>query len=184
MSSRSSSFRIRWLVAASLAVFALDATEHHGTVKSSGLPVPGATITATQGERKLTTTTDEHGYYSFPDLSDGVWHLQIEMFGFAPLSEDVGIMPGAPSPEWELKLLPLSALKQGTPQSAQTPKPAPVAAPQASGTQSPAPGPRRYGRGSLQQANPQNPQQANQQPGGRPSLNQALNQNGFQRLGL
>ncbi|HEY7389586.1 MAG TPA: carboxypeptidase regulatory-like domain-containing protein, partial [Bryobacteraceae bacterium] len=181
MSSRSTSFRVRRLVAALLAVFALHATEHHGTVKSGGLPVPGATITATQGERKLTTTTDEYGYYSFPDLSDGVWHLQIEMFGFAPLSEDVGIMPGAPSPEWELKLLPLSALKQSAPAAKPTPTspvPAQPGAPPASADDARGrnfPG-RAYGRGGAQQAG--------QQPGARPSLNQALNQNGFQRLGV
>ncbi|MBV9743755.1 MAG: carboxypeptidase regulatory-like domain-containing protein, partial [Acidobacteriia bacterium] len=107
---RISILSISVLVAA--AATAVHASEHHGTVTSSGLPLPGVTITATQADRKLTTTTDEHGYYSFPDLSDGVWKLQIEMFGFAPRTEEVAIVPGGPSPQWELKLLPLAALKQ------------------------------------------------------------------------
>ena len=51
----------------------LMASEHHGTVKSAGLPVPGATVTATQGDKKFVTTTDENGRYSFPDLTDGLW---------------------------------------------------------------------------------------------------------------
>src|SRR5215469_5641514 len=100
------------LLAASLAALSLNATEHHGTVKSGGLPLPGVTITATQGDRKITTTTDERGFYSFPDLADGVWKLQIDMFGFVSLNEEVAIVPNGPSPEWNLKLLPLAALKE------------------------------------------------------------------------
>jgi trimeric autotransporter adhesin len=165
---------LRTCLAALLGVFTLGAVEHHGVVKSGGLPLPGATVTATQGAQKLTTTTDEHGYYSFPDLKDGVWRLQIEMFGFAPLTEEIGIVPGAPSPEWELKLLPVSALKSGT----QPAKPAPAAQSQTPASTTPTP--RRYGRGGGQTG----PQQANAQQGARPSLQQALNQTGFQRLGV
>ena len=39
------------LVAVCLAVTGLLASEHHGVVKSGGLPIPGATVTATQGEK-------------------------------------------------------------------------------------------------------------------------------------
>ena len=98
--------------AACIAVAALSASEHHGAVKSAGLPLPGATITITQGDKKLVTTTDERGAYSFRDLADGVWNLEIEMFGFAKVTRDIGIAPNAPSPEWELTLLPLAALNQ------------------------------------------------------------------------
>src|SRR6516162_1201847 len=88
------------------------ASEHHGTVKSAGLPLPGVSITMTQGDKKVVTTTDDRGAYSFPNLADGVWNLEIEMFGFTKITRDIGIAPNAPSPEWELKLLPLAALKQ------------------------------------------------------------------------
>src|SRR5215472_9064889 len=98
--------------AAWIVVGALSASEHHGTVKSGGLPLPGVTITMTQGDKKLVTTTDERGAYSFPDLADGVWNLEIEMFGFTKIARDIGIAPNAPSPDWELQLLPLAALKQ------------------------------------------------------------------------
>src|SRR5215469_17504468 len=90
-----------------MAIGALSAAEHHGIVKSAGLPLPGVTITVSQGDKKLVTTTDERGAYSFPDLADGVWNLEIEMFGFAKITRDIGILPNAPSPEWDLKLLPL-----------------------------------------------------------------------------
>jgi len=80
--------------------------------ESGGLPLPGAAVTATQGDKKLSTTTDEQGAYSFADLPDGTWTIQVEMFGFAPISREVGIAPNAPSPDWEMKQLSLSALKQ------------------------------------------------------------------------
>src|ERR1700682_794246 len=108
-----------WFLAAWTAV----AAEHHGVVKSAGLPVPGATVTASQGEKKLLTTTDDRGAYAFADLPDGVWTIQVEMFGFGKLSREVGIAPNAPSPEWDLKVLSVNALKQESapPMSAATP---------------------------------------------------------------
>src|SRR5260370_32885189 len=90
-------------LAAWLAVAGLMAAEHHGTVKSGGLPLPGVTVTATQGEKKQITTTDETGRYAFADLADGVWKLEIGMLGFQKLTEEVAIAYNAPSPEWTLK---------------------------------------------------------------------------------
>src|SRR5580658_5716611 len=100
------------LLAACLAVTALMAAEHHGVVKSSGLPVPGATVTATSGDKKLVTTTDENGFYSFPELADGVWTITVEMLGFVKFSEDVGIQLDAPSPERNLKPMTSAQLKE------------------------------------------------------------------------
>src|SRR5581483_2202251 len=99
------------ILAACFAV-GLSAAEHHGMVMSGGLPVPGATVMATQNEKKLITTTDEQGAYQFKDLPDGVWSIQVEMFGFATQSREVGIAPGAPSPEWQLHVLPLNAVRR------------------------------------------------------------------------
>src|SRR6516164_6979051 len=95
-----------------LASAALMASEHHGTVKSGGLPVPGATVTASLGAQKLVTTTDELGGYEFSDLADGIWTIQIQMLGFETLTREVGIAPDAPNPEWTLKLLTLGAVRQ------------------------------------------------------------------------
>src|SRR5436190_13213760 len=66
------------LAAALLSVLGLAAAEHHGLVKFAGLPVPGATITATQGDQKFVAISDLQGAYSFPDLADGVWSMQVE----------------------------------------------------------------------------------------------------------
>src|SRR5690349_19086842 len=63
--------------------------EHHGTVQSGGLPIPGATVTAIQNDQKLVTTTDEQGRYAFANLPDGVWTIRVEMFGFVTLSHEV-----------------------------------------------------------------------------------------------
>src|SRR6476620_10169882 len=117
--------KIGRLVAVCLAVTGLLASEHHGVVKSGGLPIPGATVTATQGDKKLVTTTDDQGAYSFPDLADGIWKIQVEMLGFSGKSEEIGVAPNAPSPSWELSLLSAAELRQalsGPP--AEAPKPA------------------------------------------------------------
>jgi hypothetical protein len=94
-----------------LAVFGLAAAEHHGQVKFGDLPVPGATVTATQGDKKLVAVTDSQGVYSFPELDEGVWTIQVEMLCFETLKKDIGVATDAPSPEWDLKLLPLDQLK-------------------------------------------------------------------------
>jgi trimeric autotransporter adhesin len=87
------------------------ASEHHGQVSFGGLPVPGASVTATQGSQQLSTVTDQEGLYSFPDLRDGTWKLQITMSCFAPLSEQIVVTPDAPLAKWELHLLPLDQMR-------------------------------------------------------------------------
>ena len=67
------------------------ASEYHGTVTTSGLPVPGVTITATQADKKVVTTTDEHGHFAFAELADGTWMLEVETLGFARLTREVGV---------------------------------------------------------------------------------------------
>src|ERR1019366_6463261 len=74
------------LLAVWITATGLVAAEHHGTVKSGGLSVPGATVTASKGDKKLFTTTDENGRYSFADLADGAWTIEGEMLGFGKLS--------------------------------------------------------------------------------------------------
>src|SRR5437870_6314460 len=98
------------LLAAWITVSALMAAEYHGTVKSGGLPVPGVTITASQGERKAITTTNERGAFSFAELADGTWTIDVEMLGFAKLSREIGVAASVPSTDWELKLLSEDAL--------------------------------------------------------------------------
>jgi hypothetical protein len=87
------------------------ASEYHGQVTFGGLPVPGATVTATQGSKQFVTSSDPQGLYSFPDLADGKWTIEVEMTAFAPLKQDVVIGPHAQAVKWELKLLPIGQIK-------------------------------------------------------------------------
>src|SRR5450755_704619 len=111
------------LLAVWFAVAGLMAAEHHGTIKFGGLPVPGATVTAIKGDKKLTTTTDETGKYTFADLADGAWTIEVEMLGFAKLSNEVGVAFDAPAPEWNFKFLPMSAIMAPPAASAAPTKP-------------------------------------------------------------
>jgi hypothetical protein len=86
------------------------ASEYHGQVTFNGLPVPGATVTATRGTKKFVTISNEDGSYAFADLPDGVWHVSVEMLCFAKLDQDVTINPNVPGMQWELKLLPLDQI--------------------------------------------------------------------------
>jgi len=101
---------LRSLVAAGLIVLNLVAVEQHGEVTFGGLPVPGATVTATQGNKKITAVTDPQGAYSFPDLADGVWTIQVEMLGFSTVKDDIAIGPETKPATWELKMLPLDQI--------------------------------------------------------------------------
>src|ERR1019366_802801 len=120
---------LHWMMIACSACTLLPASEHHGVVKFGGLAVPGATVTATQGDKKQVAITDPRGLYMFADLADGVWNLQVEMLCFATLKNEVAIAPNAPSPEWELKLLPLDEIKAAAPPPATTPAATAAAAP-------------------------------------------------------
>lgn len=92
------------------AASSLFASEHRGTVKFNGVPVPGATVTASQGDKKFVAMTDEQGDYRFADLTDGVWNIQVEMLCFETLNKEVAVAPDAPSPEWDLKAMSLDAI--------------------------------------------------------------------------
>lgn len=129
---------LRYSMAVLLAVFAvfsLTAAEQHGRVLFGGLPVPGATVTVSQGDKKVVAVTDETGGYFFPDLAEGTWSFQVEMQGFATVKKDVTVTatsapaPPAPPPatpattpagtppatpptgqDFELKMLPIAEM--------------------------------------------------------------------------
>jgi hypothetical protein len=118
----------RFLSGLLLCACALTATEYHGHVAFGGLPLPGATVTATpasnQGDKKFVATTNFDGNYSFPDLPDGDWHIEIEMLCFEPVKRDVTIAFGVPTAQYELKLLPADQIRASA-----TAAPPPQAAP-------------------------------------------------------
>jgi Carboxypeptidase regulatory-like domain len=95
------------MAASSLAA----ASEYRGQVTFGGLPVPGATVVATQGEQRFTAITDERGFYSFQDLPDGTWTTAVEMTGFSTVKQEVVIGPNTPVGKWELRLLPLNQIR-------------------------------------------------------------------------
>jgi hypothetical protein len=96
-----------WMCVPSRAV----ASEYYGQITFGGLPVLGATITATQGAKKFIVTSDEGGLYHFADLPDGQWTIEISLQCFATIRTDVTVAPNAPAAKYELKLLPLDDLK-------------------------------------------------------------------------
>lgn len=96
------------LLAASSAAIA---SEYHGLVTSGGLPVPGATVTVTQGTKKFAAVTDMQGFYSFPALADGSATVDIEMTGYAQIKQQVAIAPNIATGKWELQLLSLEQIR-------------------------------------------------------------------------
>jgi len=120
---------LRSLVAVGLTFLNLVAAEQHGQVTFGGLPVPGATVTALQGEKKITAIADAQGAYSFPDLTDGVWTIQVDMLGFETAKNDVTVAQGAPNATWELKMLPLDQIHAQVQLAPSPPPPTPAAVP-------------------------------------------------------
>jgi len=104
------------------------APEYYGQVIFGSVPVPGATVTATQGDMRLTTSTDAQGIFRLADIADGAWSIRVEMRGFAELTREVMIGPDAQPAMWELSLLPFEEIAKNLP-----PPPRPAAAPQSNG---------------------------------------------------
>lgn len=80
------------------------AAPYRGVVTYGGLPLPGATVTATQGTKTLATVTDENGAFHFDDLASGQWTIKIEMQLFASDQATVTIAPDTPAAKFEMKL--------------------------------------------------------------------------------
>jgi len=66
-----------------------------GSVKSANQPIPGATVTATIGDRKLVTTTDQSGHYGFAAAPSGDCSIEVRMFGFEPATKKSNCAEGA-----------------------------------------------------------------------------------------
>ncbi len=119
-------------------------TEHHGQVMFAGFPVPGATVTAVQGDKKFIAITDQQGVYSFPELAEGPFTIQVEMLGFSTIKQEVN----APAAEFEMKMLPIEEIHA---QIAHAASPDPTPAPAASSNTKPtAAPPRQVARRSAQ----------------------------------
>ena len=112
--TRKRAARQLWVTATALYLAALSVVEAangpvRGRVTYGGLPVPGATVSASRADVKQTAISDAEGNYSFPDLSEGSWKLEVEMSGFSKRSEDL-TLPGATSKDFELTMLPIAQM--------------------------------------------------------------------------
>ncbi|BDC51898.1 hypothetical protein F183_A42130 [Bryobacterales bacterium F-183] len=95
--------------AAALLIASLLDVEISGTVRFSGLPLPGATVSAVNGSLRHVTISGADGIFRFTSLPDSsLWTVKVDMQLFAPLTREVT----APSLDttWDLELLPISQL--------------------------------------------------------------------------
>jgi trimeric autotransporter adhesin len=86
------------------------ASDLEGRVLFSGLPVPGATISASLGDRRHTAFSDVAGAFRFAGLDDGVWALRVEMRGFVAIARDVALPYTGPPLAWELAMRPYAEI--------------------------------------------------------------------------
>ncbi len=103
--------RFRWLLLPLLGTFLLSAAEYKGQVTFGGLPLPGATVTATHADKKISVITGEDGAYSFPDLAEGPWTVEVHMLCFTPLKQDVTLPAATPPAPLDMKLLSIEEIR-------------------------------------------------------------------------
>jgi hypothetical protein len=129
--------------------------EHSGQVTFGGLPVPGATVTASAGDKQLVTVTDERGAFELADATAGIWTLRVEMLGFEALTREVTVTSEPQPSAWVLTLKPFEEITRGLPPPPPaSPAPAPAASTagaRATATRPPSATP-APGRGGFQRA--------------------------------
>ncbi len=81
----------------------LAATEQSGFVRGADQFLPGASVTAVRGDTKITTFTDESGRYKL-DLAPGVWDLQVQVFGFTPVHEQITVGSKPAFKDWTVEM--------------------------------------------------------------------------------
>jgi hypothetical protein len=90
-------------VLAALTVTALPAAQQAGSVRAADQFIPGATVTATQGDQKVVGFTDANGRYSL-NLPPGVWDIQVEMLGFTTVHNQVTVGAEPVYRDWILEM--------------------------------------------------------------------------------
>ncbi|MGA7240739.1 MAG: carboxypeptidase-like regulatory domain-containing protein, partial [Bryobacteraceae bacterium] len=81
----------------------LSAAQHSGSVRAADQFIPGATVTARQGNTKVVAYTGEDGRYTL-DLAPGVWDIDVEMFGFTTLHSQITMNGEASYRDWTLQV--------------------------------------------------------------------------------
>ena len=62
-----------------------------GTVKAENQAIPGAIVKAVQGDKALSTLTDDNGAFQIDGMTAGAWIVTVEMFGFTTARKEVTI---------------------------------------------------------------------------------------------
>jgi trimeric autotransporter adhesin len=99
------------------------ASDYFGQVTFNGLPVPGATVTATQADpstaigasKKVSATSDGEGIYHLAALADGLWTLTIELFGFETIARQIEVPTKADPPPDALSVRSYDELTRALP---------------------------------------------------------------------
>ena len=65
-------------IALAIARVPLFAMGYSGRVLFGDVPVPGATVIASRGDRQVFTLTDEQGAFTFTELDEGAWTVRVE----------------------------------------------------------------------------------------------------------
>ncbi len=110
--------RTRSLVALSAVITTLVVTlvtavaDEHGFVTFNGLPVPGATVTAIQGDKQPAATSDESGRFVLAGLDESAYTLRVEMLGFATVTREVTPGEEIGARTFELSLLPFEEVRK------------------------------------------------------------------------
>jgi trimeric autotransporter adhesin len=107
------------LLALLLSAVTLSASDHTGKVTLMGVSIPGATVTAKQADKTVTTITDLDGIYKFIGLADGAWTVTVSMVGFQPMTREI-TLPASAEGVWELTMLPIEKIVGALP----SPRPA------------------------------------------------------------
>lgn len=90
-----------------------------GRVVFAGLPVPGATVTATQStapERRVSTLSDDSGAFRLTGLDDGAWVIRVEMRGFVTVIRTITLPPDEKSLDVTLVMQSLDQIAASPPQ--------------------------------------------------------------------
>jgi hypothetical protein len=87
------------------------AGDQQGLITFNSLPVPGATIIATQSDKKIVVVSDAEGRYRLTGLADGPYTIRVEMLGFAPLTRD-SVADQTEALSLELTLLPFEEIRR------------------------------------------------------------------------
>ncbi len=83
-----------------------------GFVRSGDQPIPGATVSITQGDKTVATVTDGDGHYAFPPVAPGTWAVTVEIFGFETLKKDVDYAAASGQVNFDLELKPSRILQR------------------------------------------------------------------------